>query len=159
MNHLKVLCKMSFINDKKFHFRKSLTKPKLKIGSNGFLIWVSWHSCLLKGIMCHDYHGFKWPKRKISSFLWQNLTSNALGGSFHCVFTKWHEQIIIVGKRRSCSFINKFLKGSLSNPPIVISGTYFTNDVKLDSTWEVTIRKQTMSSNNNHVFSSSSFKN
>ncbi len=57
------------------------------------------------------------------------------------------------------SSINKSLKGSLSNPPIVISGTYFTDDVKFDNTWKVTIRKQTMSSNNNHVFSSSSFKN
>jgi hypothetical protein len=39
---------MSFFNDKKFHFQKSLTKPKPKIKSNGFLIWVSWHSCVLK---------------------------------------------------------------------------------------------------------------
>ncbi len=40
--------KMSFFNDKKIHFQKSLIKPKPKIGANGFLIWVSWHSCVLK---------------------------------------------------------------------------------------------------------------
>ncbi len=44
----KSFAKMSFFNDKKFHFQKSLTKPKPKIGSNGILIRVSWHSCVLK---------------------------------------------------------------------------------------------------------------
>jgi hypothetical protein len=44
----KSFVKMSFFNDKIFHFQKSLIKPKLKIGSNGFLIRVFWHSCLLK---------------------------------------------------------------------------------------------------------------
>jgi hypothetical protein len=44
----KAFVKMSFFNDRSFHFQKSLTKPKLKIGSNGILIWVSWHSCVLK---------------------------------------------------------------------------------------------------------------
>ncbi len=44
----KSFVKMSFFNDNFFHFEKSLTKLKLKIGSNGFLIWVSWHSCVLK---------------------------------------------------------------------------------------------------------------
>ncbi len=40
--------KMSCFNDKNFHFQKSLIKPKFKIGSNEFFIWVSWHSCVLK---------------------------------------------------------------------------------------------------------------
>ncbi len=44
----KSFVKMSFFNDKKFHFQKSLIKPKFKIGSNEFLIWVSRHSCVLK---------------------------------------------------------------------------------------------------------------
>jgi hypothetical protein len=39
---------MSFFNDKKFLLQKSLTEAKPKIGSNEFLIWVSWHSCVLK---------------------------------------------------------------------------------------------------------------
>lgn len=56
------------------------------------------------------------------------------------------------------SFINKSLKGSLLDPSIVVSGKNVTNDVKLESTWKVTIEKQTMSSNNNHVSSSSSKK-
>jgi hypothetical protein len=44
----KSFVKMSVFNDITFHFQKSLTKPKLKIRSNGFLIWVSWYSCVLK---------------------------------------------------------------------------------------------------------------
>ncbi len=38
--------------------------------------------------MYHDYLIFKWKKKlKISSFLWQNLTFDALCGSFDCVLT------------------------------------------------------------------------
>jgi hypothetical protein len=40
--------KMSFFNNRFFHFQKSLTKPKLQIESSGFLSSVSWHSCVLK---------------------------------------------------------------------------------------------------------------
>jgi hypothetical protein len=59
-----VLCKIFIFNNKKFHFQKSLTKPKPKIGLNGFLIWVSWHSYVLKNDNVHDYHGFKWQEKK-----------------------------------------------------------------------------------------------
>ncbi len=38
MSLLKVLGKNYFFNARNFHFQKSLTKPKLKFGSNGFLI-------------------------------------------------------------------------------------------------------------------------
>jgi hypothetical protein len=51
------------------------------------------------------------------------------------------------------------LKGSLLYPSIVVNGIDVIDDVKLDSTWEMTTKKQTMSSNNNHVSSSSSSKN
>jgi len=44
----KSFVKKSFFNDKIFHFQKSLIKSKFKIGSNEFLIWVYWHSCVLK---------------------------------------------------------------------------------------------------------------
>jgi hypothetical protein len=44
----KVLCKNVLFNDNFFHFKKFLTKQKFKIGSNGFLIWFSWHSCASK---------------------------------------------------------------------------------------------------------------
>ncbi len=44
----KSFVKMSFFNDNFFCFQKSLTKPKLKIGPYGFLIWKSWHPCALK---------------------------------------------------------------------------------------------------------------
>ncbi len=43
--------KMSFFNNNFFHFQKFLTKQKLKIGSNAFLIWVSSNSCVLKCVM------------------------------------------------------------------------------------------------------------
>lgn len=59
----------------------------------------------------------------------------------------------------AASSTNRSLKGSLSNPSTVISGTNVVDDVKLDGTWEVTIEKQAMSSNNNHVSSYSSFEN
>jgi hypothetical protein len=42
---------MSFFNNNFFHFQKFLTKQKLKIGSNAFLIWVSSNSCVLKCVM------------------------------------------------------------------------------------------------------------
>ncbi len=57
------------------------------------------------------------------------------------------------------SSINRSLKGSLLYPSIVVNGIDVIDDVKLDSTWEMTTKKQTMSSNNNHVSSSSSSKN
>jgi hypothetical protein len=44
----KSFVKMFLFNDKKFHFQKSLIKSKPKIGSNRFLIWVSWHLYVLK---------------------------------------------------------------------------------------------------------------
>jgi hypothetical protein len=44
----KSFIKMSFSNAIIFHFHKFSIKPKLKIGSNGFLIWFSWPSCVLK---------------------------------------------------------------------------------------------------------------
>jgi len=44
----KSFIKMFFLNDRNFRFQKSLTKPKPKIGSNGFLTWVSWHSYVFK---------------------------------------------------------------------------------------------------------------
>jgi hypothetical protein len=37
--------------------------------------------------MCHDYHGFKWTKKKISNLLWQNITFDALCGFFYCIST------------------------------------------------------------------------
>jgi hypothetical protein len=43
-----VLCKNVLFFNRFFHFQKSFIKPKLKIGSNGYLIWVSWNSCVLK---------------------------------------------------------------------------------------------------------------
>ncbi len=59
----KSFVKMSFFNDRIFHFQKSLIEQKLKIGSNGFLIWVFWHSCVLKrNNVPYDYNGFKWKK-------------------------------------------------------------------------------------------------
>jgi hypothetical protein len=35
-------------NDKVFHFEKSLTKLNTKIRWNIFLIWIFWHSYVLK---------------------------------------------------------------------------------------------------------------
>jgi hypothetical protein len=37
----KSFVEITFFNNIKSHFQKSLIKPKLKIGSNGFFIWVS----------------------------------------------------------------------------------------------------------------------
>jgi hypothetical protein len=48
MNLWKSFVKMAFFNDRNFHFQKSLIKSKLKIGSIWFLIWVFWHSYVLK---------------------------------------------------------------------------------------------------------------
>ncbi len=39
------------------------------------------------------------------------------------------------------SSINKSLKGSLSDPSNVVSGTYVIDDVKFYSIWEMTIEK------------------
>jgi hypothetical protein len=60
----KSFVKMPFFNDLNFHFQKFSTKPKLKIGSNVFLIWFSWHSCVSKMTNVLWYHSFKWQKKK-----------------------------------------------------------------------------------------------
>jgi hypothetical protein len=66
----KSFVKMSIFNDIIFHFQSSLTKPKFKIGSNGFLIWVSWHSCVLKRNNVPWLPWFHMAQKKVSSFLW-----------------------------------------------------------------------------------------
>jgi len=48
-----------------FTFKHPKLKPKLKIGSNGFLIWVSWHQG--KYTINQDGYGFKW--QNINKFL------------------------------------------------------------------------------------------
>ncbi len=84
----KSFVKMSFFNDKNFHFQKFLIKPKPKIGSNGFFIWVSQHSCVLEKNNVLWLPWFQITKnKKISKFLWQSLASNTLCDSFDCVLT------------------------------------------------------------------------
>ncbi len=79
----KSFVKMYLFNDNFFHFQKSLMKPKLKTESNRFLIWISWHSCVLKRNNVPWFPWFQMAKSKyISSFLWQNLMSNVFHGSF-----------------------------------------------------------------------------
>jgi hypothetical protein len=61
---------MSSFNDKNFHFQKSLTKAKSKIGSNIFLIWIYWDSYVLKR---NNVLWLSWfqmiKKKKIFNFL------------------------------------------------------------------------------------------
>jgi hypothetical protein len=80
----KSFVKMSFFIDIIFHFQRSLTKQKLKIGSNGFLIWVSWHSCVWKknNVPWLPWFQMENKFKKIFCFFWQNLTFNTLYGSF-----------------------------------------------------------------------------
>jgi len=99
----KSFVEITFFNNIKVHFQKSLTKPKLKIGSNGFLIWVSWHSCLKKNnvswlpwfemaIYIYIYI-FIFIYLFIYLFLWHNLTFDAFCGSFDYVLTPWCVQL------------------------------------------------------------------
>jgi hypothetical protein len=83
----KFFVKMSFSNDRIFQFQKSLIKPKLKIWSNGFLIWVFLHSYVLKRNNVPWLPWFKWQKINKCLFLWQNFTSSVHCGSFNCVLT------------------------------------------------------------------------
>jgi hypothetical protein len=43
-----------------FTFKSPKSKFKLKVSSNGFLVWIPWHSYEWKNNTCHDCHGFKW---------------------------------------------------------------------------------------------------
>jgi hypothetical protein len=71
---------VTFFNDRIFHFQKSIIKLKLKIGSNEFLIWVSWHSCMLKrnNVPWLPWFQMEEKKKKNSSILWHNLTFDTL---------------------------------------------------------------------------------
>jgi hypothetical protein len=73
MSLLKSFVKMSFFYDRNFHFQKSLVKSKLKIGSNGFLIWFSWHSYMFKRNNVPLLPWFQMEKVKLFlKKLWQN---------------------------------------------------------------------------------------
>jgi len=91
------LVKRSFFNDRNFHFQRFLTKQKPEIGSNGFLIWGSWHSCVLKKEYCAMITMVSNGKKKILNFLWQNLTSDAICDSFNCVLTYLSSHDMVVG--------------------------------------------------------------
>ncbi len=58
----KSFVKMFFFNDRNFHFQKCLIKPKLNIGSNGFLIWIFWQSCVLKNNIVPWFPWFQMEK-------------------------------------------------------------------------------------------------
>jgi len=65
MSLLKSFVKMSFFDDKNSHFQNILIKSKPKFGTNGFLIWVSWHSCVLKRSNVALLPWFQMEKNKI----------------------------------------------------------------------------------------------
>jgi hypothetical protein len=67
----KSFVKIFFFNDRNFHFQKSLTKPKPKFGSNGFLVWFFKHSYVLKRNNVPWLPQFQMEENKlIFYFLW-----------------------------------------------------------------------------------------
>jgi hypothetical protein len=58
-----------FLSDALFIFKGPKSKFKVKISSNGFLVWIPWHSYEKKTKICHDCHGFKWQNINIYPIL------------------------------------------------------------------------------------------
>jgi len=79
----KSFVKISFFNEIKFHFQKSLTKNLIKwIFNLSFLTWMCY-----KGTTYHDSYGFKWQSKSISIFYGNFWHLMPFFGSFECVLT------------------------------------------------------------------------
>jgi hypothetical protein len=76
-----------------FTFKGLESQLKFTISSNGFLVWIPWHSYEWKKKTCHVCHGFKWKNINIYPILtvflcvqclfwliglWLHLVSNLL---------------------------------------------------------------------------------
>jgi hypothetical protein len=89
-----ILCKIDFFLQIGVHFRGHKSKLKLKISSNGFLVWIPYHLYEWKNeIKFHDCHGFKWQNINIYPILSVFFYSLTLFLAHWIVITHLHSHI------------------------------------------------------------------
>jgi len=68
MNHLKIFCKNVLFNETNFHLKKPKLNQDLKLNQMDFLFEFLDIHMSYEGITYHDYHVFKWGKKKLNFY-------------------------------------------------------------------------------------------